>query len=38
MMIAFGLRREIDENAVRNRAPLYAQKFLGRELGRIREP
>lgn len=35
---AFGLRREIDENAVRNRAPLYAQKFLGRELGRIREP
>ncbi len=35
---AFGLRREIDENAVRNRAPLYAQKFLARELGRLREP
>jgi ABC-2 type transport system permease protein len=35
---AFGLRREIDENAIRNRAPLYAQKFLARELGQIREP
>lgn len=35
---AIGLRREIDENAIRNRAPLYAQKFLGRILGEIREP
>ena len=35
---AFGLRREIDENAIRNRAPLYAQKFLGRLTGEIREP
>ena len=35
---AFGLRREIDENAVRNRAPLYAQKYLGRLLGQIAAP
>lgn len=35
---AVGLRREIDENAIRNRAPLYAQKFLGRLVGTIREP
>ena len=35
---AIGLRREIDENAIRNRAPLYAQKYLGRVLGEIREP
>ena len=35
---AIGLRREIDENAIRNRAPLYAQKFLGRRLGAITAP
>ncbi len=35
---ALGLRRDIDENAIRNRAPLYAQKFLGRLVGTIREP
>jgi ABC-2 type transport system permease protein len=34
---SLGLRREIDENAIRNRAPLYAQKFLGRVTGRIVE-
>lgn len=32
---SLGLRREIDENAIRNRAPLYAGKFLGRLLGTI---
>lgn len=35
---AFGLRREIDESAVRNRAPLYAGKFLGRLTGAIAAP
>lgn len=35
---SFALHREIDGNAVRNRAPLYAQKFLAREIGQIREP
>ena len=34
---SFALHRQLDENAVRNRAPLYAQKFLARELGRIQE-
>ncbi|HLP03444.1 MAG TPA: ABC transporter permease [Opitutaceae bacterium] len=34
---ALGFRREIDENALRNRAPLYAQKFLGRLTGQLRE-
>lgn len=34
----FGLRRELDENAVRNRAPLYAAKFLGRLTGKISAP
>ncbi len=32
---AFGFRREIDEDAVRNRSPLYAAKFLGRITGAI---
>ena len=35
---SFGFRRELDEDAIRNRAPLYAQKFLGRLTGRLREP
>ncbi len=35
---AIGLRRDIDENAVRNRAPLHAQKFLGRLTGAIESP
>lgn len=35
---AIGLRRDIDENAVRNRAPLYAQKFLGRLTGALAAP
>ncbi|HLP07500.1 MAG TPA: ABC transporter permease [Opitutaceae bacterium] len=32
---ALGFRREIDEDAVRNRAPLYAQKYLGRLTGQL---
>ena len=35
---ALGLRREIDENAIRNRASLYAEKFLGRVTGRLGGP
>ncbi|MFT3828329.1 MAG: ABC transporter permease [Opitutaceae bacterium] len=34
---ALGFRRELAEDAVRNRAPLYAQKFLGRLTGQLRE-
>lgn len=33
----FGFRREFDEDAIRNRAPLYAEKFLGRLTGAISE-